>query len=89
MAVPFLLIVWTLIIEQAKKLCRTSQLLSLSLKRELMFLAVLVLDKTCTFWLSWNGIIFLFANILLTSCQGFMLYRVPNTKEIILPMLDT
>ena len=59
MAVPFLLIVWTLIIEQAKKLCRTSQLLSLSLKREFMFLAVLVLDKRCTFWLSYNGIIFL------------------------------
>ena len=88
MAVPFFLIMYTPIIKEAKRLSRTSQLLTFSLKREFMFLVVVVLEERCTVWLSRNGIDLLIPNILLTSCQDFMLNRVPTIKVIILSMLD-
>ena len=87
-AAPFFLIVWTPIIEEAKKLCRTSQLLTFSFKQEFMSLVVVVLDEICTVWPSWNSIVLQITNMLLTSCQVFMLYRVSITKEIILSMPD-
>ena len=73
-AVPFFLIVWIPIIEEAKTLCRTSQLLTFSCKREFMFLVVVVFEERCTVWLSWNGIDLLIPNILFTSCRVFMLF---------------
>ena len=86
--VLFFLIVWTPIIEEAKRLGRSFQLLTFSFKPKCTFLGVVVLEERCTVWLSWNGIDLLIPNILLTSCQVLMLCRVPIIKEIILSMLD-